>query len=155
MRIYIDTTSLVRSRNKLMWTQEDLATASGISARTIQRIEAQGYGSAETIKAIAAALDIDVGTVKQNLSEGPWSWAVRFAGISVALSACGFGFWEGQSNIAVLVFITLVVFAIAGSSLYGFRKYRTGDFKKEYSAEPITAACQKLQRTLVSLQTLR
>lgn len=42
------------------WPQEQLAEISGISVRTIQRIESGQPASAETLKAIWSAFDIDV-----------------------------------------------------------------------------------------------
>lgn len=46
-------------RLKNGWSQEQLATASGLSTRTIQRIEAGQAPSVESLKAIAGALDIE------------------------------------------------------------------------------------------------
>jgi uncharacterized glyoxalase superfamily protein PhnB/DNA-binding XRE family transcriptional regulator len=44
-------------RERKAWTQEHLATAAGISPRTVQRAE-EGVMSAETKRAIAGALDV-------------------------------------------------------------------------------------------------
>jgi len=43
------------------WTQERLATESGITVRTVQRLEAGSDASLETISLIAKALDVQVG----------------------------------------------------------------------------------------------
>jgi transcriptional regulator with XRE-family HTH domain len=52
----------VRSlRERKSWSQEHLADASGLSVRTIQRVEVEGIASAETRLALAAALDVPVG----------------------------------------------------------------------------------------------
>jgi transcriptional regulator with XRE-family HTH domain len=40
------------------WTQEHLALVSGLSVRTIQRVEAGGLAGAETVAALAAAFDV-------------------------------------------------------------------------------------------------
>jgi len=45
-------------REKRAWSQEHLASAAGIGARTIQRIEATGTASYESVRAISAALEI-------------------------------------------------------------------------------------------------
>lgn len=42
------------------WSQEELATVSGLNVRTIQRIENGSKASLETLKALAAALDTSV-----------------------------------------------------------------------------------------------
>jgi DNA-binding XRE family transcriptional regulator len=49
-----------RLRETKAWTQEHLATAAGVSLRTIQRMEADGSASAESRLAIAAALGVPV-----------------------------------------------------------------------------------------------
>lgn len=45
-------------REERSWSQEHLAGASGLSSWTIQRIESQGVGSAESRLALAAALGV-------------------------------------------------------------------------------------------------
>lgn len=47
-------------RDSKSWTQEHLASAAGVSLRTIQRMEADGSASAESRLAIAAALGVPV-----------------------------------------------------------------------------------------------
>jgi transcriptional regulator with XRE-family HTH domain len=47
-------------RERKSWSQEHLASASGLSARTVQRVEIEGIASAETRLALAAALDVPV-----------------------------------------------------------------------------------------------
>jgi transcriptional regulator with XRE-family HTH domain len=51
--------SIQKMRLKRGWTQQQLADASGLSARTIQRIEAGYAGSVETLKSIAAVFEVD------------------------------------------------------------------------------------------------
>ncbi len=41
------------------WTQEQLAGASGLSKRTIQRVEREASASMETQKALAATFNLD------------------------------------------------------------------------------------------------
>ena len=45
------------------WSQEQLAQASGLSARTIQRIEAGQPASTETLKSLAAVFEVDFSTL--------------------------------------------------------------------------------------------
>lgn len=47
-------------REKLQWTQQVLSDASGLSVRTIQRIESGGIPSKESLLSLAAALDVKV-----------------------------------------------------------------------------------------------
>ncbi len=44
------------------WSQEDLAALSGLSVRTIQRLERGQPGSLESMKALAAVFDVELAT---------------------------------------------------------------------------------------------
>jgi transcriptional regulator with XRE-family HTH domain len=50
---------IVKLRKERSWTQDELAIASGLNLRTIQRVEKNASASLQTKKALAAALDID------------------------------------------------------------------------------------------------
>ena len=50
---------LKKLRSKKNWSQEELATVSGLSHRTVQRIENSGNCSLESKRALSVALDID------------------------------------------------------------------------------------------------
>ena len=56
-------------REKRVWSQEQLAAIAGVSARTVQRIEAGGACSQDTLKALAAAFEMDVAQVNPDLSK--------------------------------------------------------------------------------------
>lgn len=56
----IDTYKLKQLRMSKHWSQEQLATVSGLTARTIQRIEATGKVSMESAKSLASAFDVEV-----------------------------------------------------------------------------------------------
>lgn len=56
----INTFLLKKLRKEKAWTQDELAIASGLSARTIQRIEKEGKAASDSAKSIAAAFNIDV-----------------------------------------------------------------------------------------------
>lgn len=58
VQMKIDSQRLKTLREARAWSQEHLAQVSGLSVRTVQRIEAQGSASAESRMALAAALDI-------------------------------------------------------------------------------------------------
>lgn len=46
------------------WSQQQLADASGLSVRTIQRIEAGQPASTETLKSLAAVFEVDFSTLQ-------------------------------------------------------------------------------------------
>lgn len=56
----INAAVILEQRMRRAWTQEELAIASGLSHRTIQRLEKEASGSLESKKALAAALEIDI-----------------------------------------------------------------------------------------------
>jgi len=51
---------IVELRQQKSWSQDELAIATGLNLRTIQRIENLGSASLQSKKALAAALDIDI-----------------------------------------------------------------------------------------------
>ncbi|WP_242111331.1 helix-turn-helix domain-containing protein [Luteimonas aquatica] len=55
----VDTALIKRLREERAWSQEHLAMVSGLSARTIQRLEAEGKASHESRLALAAAFGIE------------------------------------------------------------------------------------------------
>lgn len=50
---------VARLRKERSWSQDELAIASGLNLRTVQRVEKDASASLQTKKALAAALDID------------------------------------------------------------------------------------------------
>lgn len=55
--------SVQKLRLKHGWSQQQLADASGLSARTVQRIEAGQPASTETLKSLAAVFEVDFATL--------------------------------------------------------------------------------------------
>ena len=55
----INSALVLEQRLKRAWTQDQLARVSGLSHRTIQRVEKEATGSLETKKALAATFEID------------------------------------------------------------------------------------------------
>ncbi|WP_434922444.1 helix-turn-helix domain-containing protein [Glutamicibacter sp. PAEs-4] len=58
------------------WTQERLAAESGITVRTVQRLEAGNDASLETISQVAKALDVPVGDLFTSVQTPKFSEAV-------------------------------------------------------------------------------
>jgi transcriptional regulator with XRE-family HTH domain len=56
----IDSDIVRTLRKKAGWSQEQLAIASGISLRTIQRVEAEGKSSRETKVCLAATFNVQI-----------------------------------------------------------------------------------------------
>lgn len=60
----INAALVLEQRLRRAWTQEELAIASGLSHRTIQRVEREASGSLETKKALAAIFEVDIADLK-------------------------------------------------------------------------------------------
>ena len=56
-----------RLREKRNWSQEQLATMSGLSTRTIQRIESGNKASLESLKALASVFEIDISKLQEEI----------------------------------------------------------------------------------------
>ena len=56
----VDSDVVISLRIARSWSQEELASASGLNLRTIQRIEREGVISLQSKKALAAAFDINI-----------------------------------------------------------------------------------------------
>jgi len=50
------------------WSQEELAVLSGLSARTIQRVESGQSASLETLKSLASVFDVDIDRLKEKIT---------------------------------------------------------------------------------------
>jgi transcriptional regulator with XRE-family HTH domain len=59
-QMQINGTAVRALREQKSWSQEHLASAAGVSVRTVQRVETENIASAETRLALAAALDVPV-----------------------------------------------------------------------------------------------
>jgi uncharacterized membrane protein YhaH (DUF805 family) len=59
----IDSNQLKKLRAENHWSQEQLSEVSGLSLRTIQRLESGGTASIESVRALAAAFNVDPNTL--------------------------------------------------------------------------------------------
>ncbi len=55
-------------REKSNWTQEQLATMSGLSIRTIQRVESGRSASLETLKCLASVFETDISKLTEEIT---------------------------------------------------------------------------------------
>lgn len=63
MQLKINAEKLKQLRESKCWSQQQLSELSGLSLRTIQRIEAKSVASQESIKCLAAVFEIQVQTL--------------------------------------------------------------------------------------------
>jgi transcriptional regulator with XRE-family HTH domain len=59
------------------WSQEQLAEMSGVSVRTIQRLERGQSGAVETLKAVASVLEVDFPRLQEPEMDSPTTATVR------------------------------------------------------------------------------
>jgi transcriptional regulator with XRE-family HTH domain len=64
MDVRVDSALIRSEREKRAWSQEHLAGAAGVGARTIQRIEATGVASFESARAVCAALELPLSRLR-------------------------------------------------------------------------------------------
>lgn len=64
MDMKVDSSYIKAERERRAWSQEHLAEVTGLGLRTIQRIEKTGNASYESVRSLAAVLEIDVETLR-------------------------------------------------------------------------------------------
>ena len=64
MDMRVDPKRIRAERERRAWSQEHLATVSGLGLRTIQRIEKTGAASFESVRALAAVLEVSVAELR-------------------------------------------------------------------------------------------
>ncbi|ACV27176.1 helix-turn-helix domain-containing protein [Kangiella koreensis] len=99
-------------REQKQWSQEQLATLSGLSIRTIQRIESGNRASLESLKSLAAVFETNIETLQKEIividkkteewKAQPWWFRLNMVGIQSRKSlifieilcvSLGVGFW--------------------------------------------------------------
>jgi transcriptional regulator with XRE-family HTH domain len=70
----INVQRVLQARKQKSWSQEELAIASGLNLRTIQRIESEGSASLQSRKALASALNLDIQDLENEVNVMPQQW---------------------------------------------------------------------------------
>lgn len=102
------------------WSQEHLAEVSGLSLRTVQRVEAEGKGARETKLSLAAAFDVPIGRLckdENNLAGSsagvdPTAMTLLSTGTLLVVLGLIIGMAEGMLLAGVAI-------QISGLSVYG------------------------------------
>jgi transcriptional regulator with XRE-family HTH domain len=131
----VDKAKLRQLRDAKCWSQEHLASAAGLSLRTIQRMESDGAASAESKLAVAAALQVPVAILSPQADHAaPASPASRaaeavtalpgsirrgtrlgYAGVAAGTAAASLGVLVGGNTSAEAGMYLGIVFALAGA----------------------------------------
>jgi transcriptional regulator with XRE-family HTH domain len=78
------------------WSQDELATACGLSVRTIQRVEKNGTASLETTKALASVFIVTPDELQspQKIENVTFNFICKYAWLAAfAISSVFFGLW--------------------------------------------------------------
>lgn len=143
MDIMINSALIKELRKKRSWSQDQLATAAGLSLRTVQRIEKDGVCSLESSQALAAVFELSAESMQIDSSKRAGDLNVRrgqrfgmlgntlgficaYLGITYSLITGNLkgleaGIWYG----GIALFCGLIYIGIAVLSEY-FRKNRIG-----------------------------
>lgn len=112
MEMELNKVTLKNQRDSRAWSQTQLAEVSGLSLRTIQRIEKTGVASRESAKSLAAVYDCSITElVARNvpsLVEGRFSFSkmsskakiIHFSVLLPVVSIALYLFWTEHSSIA-------------------------------------------------------
>lgn len=104
--MFLSTTKLKALRTEKGWSQDVVAKSSGLSVRTIQRIEADGKASAESTLAIASVFDLSPKELQATSNHIEVNWTRKMI----------------MKNTLALFIITGVIWAAmaSGANIYAF-----------------------------------
>ena len=102
MKRTINAELVKRLRTERGWSQEELAIASDLSARTVQRLETESGGSTNSIKSIASALEVEMHNIEEkprtNLIGVRWGYGGVIVGVACAVLAIGSDWIFGEGS---------------------------------------------------------
>ena len=91
MDMRVNSSLIKQLRNQRAWSQDQLSLISGISHRTIQRIESSGTCSLESLRALAVAFEIETSvleidpTAQANMQRQNKEIIYAYSGVSLGL----------------------------------------------------------------------
>lgn len=152
MNISADKVKQIRKQKG--WTQEVLSKVTGLSLRTVQRLEREGGGSSETLLALASAFEVETGQLFAEYRNPPSKWSkekimhgiiaiVVFWGAISFLMILGGElkmFFDVYSLLFMFFFTwagTLVAFGVDGllKSLFGLKYLFSGEIESGKATE--------------------
>lgn len=110
--VKLDVRLVRKLREDRGWSQEHLAAVSGLSARTIQRLETEGNASLESRSALAAAFKVE--PVQLNSDRGSDNAAARAGQEETGVVAGSGANPPGESGFGVFKWALLLCVAIPG-----------------------------------------
>lgn len=104
MQFNTDAAKIRRWREERHWSQEHLADLAGIGLRTVQRIEKGEQASGESLKALAAAFNVDVMALTEDASAKAAAADERKRAKDLAALKLSFWIHLGSWMLGMLVF---------------------------------------------------
>ena len=136
MEVKVNSAFIAAERRKRAWSQQHLATAAGLSLRTVQRIESGGRSSYESAQALASCLEIPLSEVmvaektNQGLSRRNVRAKVAVSALVAAVVA-GFAFVSVQRVAAQQVLLDVGITRSDGDNLNQFNSQMLLDSGEE------------------------
>ncbi|MEM6485773.1 MAG: helix-turn-helix transcriptional regulator [Pseudomonadota bacterium] len=119
-----------RLRQEKGWSQEELAIASGLSTRTIQRLEADGVASTGSIKSVAAALEVSGKNLEMNSRGNAQGLLLGLGGVvlgAVGATVATWMHWQSGDGSAIETGVTFGLLGLisgASSAFIGWAYHR-------------------------------
>lgn len=122
-------------RQERSWSQEQLADLSGLSLRTVQRIEASNKAGYESLRALALAFEIDVSCLELELAMDKSSkgWKKRPAWVRAIFFGSGRISMGSRQHLLIEKFAVLAGIAFVIAGLF----YTDGTFAPESAKAPM------------------
>ena len=94
----VDSALIRRLRTEQGWSQEELAIASDLSTRTVQRVEADSTASRSTVQSIAAALEVSAHNIEKRPRTHALGARLGFGGVIVGTACAAVGIAVGVQS---------------------------------------------------------
>ncbi len=130
MKMKINAATLKSKRKEKLWSQEELALASGLGLRTVQRIESSGKASLESLKSLASALEAPASelVLDTQLRDHYYNVQLGYTILAVLLGALAVCVWQfSREAMAFQVFITVTVILSVISTFFGTLSVKVTD----------------------------
>jgi len=94
--VELNSNKIQQLRTQKCWSQDELASISGLSIRTIQRVEKAGNASLETVKALASVFEVEPAYLQssKDIQQVTFSFICKYAWlVAFAMSSIFLGLW--------------------------------------------------------------
>ena len=94
--VELNSNKIQKLRTQKCWSQDELASVSGLSIRTIQRVEKAGNASLETVKALASVFEVEPAYLQnsKDIQHVTFNFIFKHAWlVAFAMSSVFFGLW--------------------------------------------------------------